>query len=283
MRAGLAVALFAAAVVVVTPAAPAYAAVCAADAPGVTMVVDFAALGGGAQTSCAGGDPATGVAALEGAGFTVTGTARWGKAFVCRISGKPTAAAEPCVDTPPASAYWSYWHAQPGGSWSYSQLGALAYNPAPGTVEGWAFGSGAPPGIAPPRLVAPPAPPPPPAPPAPVPTPAQTTGRPGSGSTTGGNGPVATVAASPRPGGGTAPTSPAITAAPGATEPVGAPRTTDPPPVADDTTTGSGGQLSTVVGIAIVAALGAAAAVVAWRRRRSSVTEPATEEAPDID
>ncbi|WP_247660672.1 hypothetical protein, partial [Micromonospora sp. D75] len=81
-------------------------------------------------------------------GFTVTGTARWGLAFVCRINGKPTAATEPCVNTPPATAYWSYWHASSGGSWSYSTSGATGYNPAPGSVEGWSFGAGAPPSIA---------------------------------------------------------------------------------------------------------------------------------------
>lgn len=83
----------------------------------------------------------------RGAGFTVTGTQRWSLAFICRINGKPTAATEPCVNTPPASAYWSYWHAVPGGAWNYSSLGATGYDPAIGTVEGWAFGSGAPPSV----------------------------------------------------------------------------------------------------------------------------------------
>ncbi|WP_348650215.1 hypothetical protein [Verrucosispora sp. WMMD573] len=115
---------------------------------GVTVVVDYGSLGGGVQVACALGDPATGLAALQGAGFTVTGTQRWGLAFVCRINGKPTAATEPCINTPPASAYWSYWHASgSGAAWTYSTLGATSYNPAPGTVEGWSFGSGAAPSI----------------------------------------------------------------------------------------------------------------------------------------
>jgi hypothetical protein len=114
---------------------------------GVTVVVDFAALGGGVLVGCRLGDPPTGLNALTGAGFTVTGTARWGLAFVCRINGQPTAATEACVNTPPASAYWSYWHAVPGGAWTYSATGASGYDPAPGTVEGWAFGSGAAPSI----------------------------------------------------------------------------------------------------------------------------------------
>jgi hypothetical protein len=129
--------------------APAQAAACS-GITGVTVVVDFAALGGGATVACALGDPATGIAALQGAGFTVTGTQRWGLAFVCRINGKPAPAADPCVNTPPVTAYWSYWHAPAGGGWTYSTAGATSYNPAPGAVEGWAFGAGSAPSIPPP-------------------------------------------------------------------------------------------------------------------------------------
>lgn len=136
-------------IVVADPAArPAHAAACTAGT-GVTVKVDFAALGGGVVTNCFVGDPATGLAALQGAGFTVTGTARWGLAFVCRINGKPTAAMDPCVNTPRSSAFWSYWHGTPGGSWTLSSLGASSYNPAVGTVDGWAFGAGAPPSVGP--------------------------------------------------------------------------------------------------------------------------------------
>jgi hypothetical protein len=126
---------------VLVDARPAHASACSGSS-GVTVIVDFTALGGSVSTQCALGDPATGLAALTGAGFTPTGTRRWGLAFVCRINGLPTAAADPCVNTPPATAYWSYWHGTPGGSWSFSSGGASSYNPAPGTVEGWAFGAG---------------------------------------------------------------------------------------------------------------------------------------------
>lgn len=125
---------------------PARAAACGAGT-GVTVVVDYGALGGGVQTGCRLGDPPTGLDALQGAGFAVTGTQRWGLAFVCRINGQPIAATELCVNTPPASAYWAYWHAAPGGTWTYSTLGAASYNPAQGTVEGWRFGSGEAPSI----------------------------------------------------------------------------------------------------------------------------------------
>lgn len=128
---------------------PAQAAACSGTT-GVTVVVDFTGFGGGVAVECAVGDPATGLAALQDAGFTVTGTQRWGLAFVCRIDGLPTPATEPCINTPPATAFWSYWHADAGGSWTFSNQGATSYDPAPGTVEGWAFGAGDEPSIPPP-------------------------------------------------------------------------------------------------------------------------------------
>ncbi len=135
----------------------------------VTVLVDFASLGGGVQTGCTGGDPASGVEALQAAGFPPTRAAadRSGY-FVCRISGQP--ADDPCQRASPAGASWSYWHAEPGGTWAYSGQGAGAYDPPAGTVEGWSFGAGDPPSARPPRLAAPPAPPAqePPAAPAPA-------------------------------------------------------------------------------------------------------------------
>ncbi|GAA3214985.1 hypothetical protein ACFO1B_14220 [Dactylosporangium siamense] len=142
-------AIAATAVLVFAGPAPAHAAACTPAASGVTVVVDLTPFGGSVLKNCYAGDPPTGLAALTGAGYTVTGTQRWGLAFICRINGKPTAATEPCVNTPPATAYWSYWHGTPGGTWTYSSLGASSYNPAIGTVEGWAFGSGSPPTVAP--------------------------------------------------------------------------------------------------------------------------------------
>ncbi len=118
---------------------PASAVPCA----GVRVVVDFGSLGGGVQTGCATGDPATGLTALTGAGFTYAFVPRQ-PGFVCRINALPN----PCNGAP-TSAYWSYWHATPGGTWSYGTSGAGSHDPAPGTVDGWAFGAGTAPGATP--------------------------------------------------------------------------------------------------------------------------------------
>ena len=67
---------------------------------------------------------------------------------MCRINGYP--ASDPCVRMPPAGAYWAFFHAKRGGSWAYSSSGVASYNPAPGSVVGFRFGSGQQPGIAPP-------------------------------------------------------------------------------------------------------------------------------------
>jgi hypothetical protein len=122
---------------------------CTATA-GVTVIVDFTPLGGQVMRGCAPGTPATGLAALQQAGFTVTGTQRYGDAFVCRIDGLPTANQQACVNTPPANAYWAYFHALPGqAQWTYSTGGAASYQPSPGSIDGWAFGSGAAPSVSP--------------------------------------------------------------------------------------------------------------------------------------
>ncbi|MET9626802.1 hypothetical protein ABZX92_04995 [Lentzea sp. NPDC006480] len=138
---------------------------------GVTVVVDFRGLGGGVRQGCAPGSPASGVAALSAAGFGYTFASRQ-PGFVCRINEKPGADADRCVNTSPASAYWSYWHASAGGSWEYSNSGAASYAPARGTVDGWAFGAGEQPGMAPPAAPAPQQPAPQPQVPAPVHPPA---------------------------------------------------------------------------------------------------------------
>ncbi|WP_306749657.1 hypothetical protein [Saccharothrix yanglingensis] len=264
-----------AAVVGLAPvAAPPHAV--AADCAGVAVVVDFRSLGGGVRTGCAAGDPASGTGALTAAGFGFTFAARQ-PGFVCRIDGLPGQAADPCVGTSPTSAHWSYWHARPGGSWTYSSTSASAYDPAAGTVEGWSFGAGEPPGVAPPAPAPkpqPPAPQPPapqpPAPQPPAPNPGQpaprsTADRPGQpvqpGQPTGGPGPTTTPSAgappspSDAPTGGTSPTSTGSPTAPGAT----------PVAVAPTAGASSGGTAGPVVAVVVIALL---AGLGVWTARR---------------
>jgi hypothetical protein len=116
---------------------------------GVWVVVDAQGTGGGVTTRCAPGDPPTGLAALQGAGHHYT-FVRPNMPMVCTIDGRP----DPCNGAP-GDAHWSYWHAQPGGSWTYASQGAGSRNPPPGSVEGWAFGAGEPPRTPPPAASAP--------------------------------------------------------------------------------------------------------------------------------
>ncbi|WP_405452072.1 hypothetical protein [Streptomyces erythrochromogenes] len=115
---------------------------------GVVLAVDFSRWGGPVYRSC-GTTPTTGYELLNQGGWATTGTGHDGPAFICRIGysgyqgGKqfPTPQQDDCVLTPPASAYWSYWHADPGqNTWQYSQLGAMLYKPKPGSVDLWIFG-----------------------------------------------------------------------------------------------------------------------------------------------
>lgn len=108
---------------------------------GVIVAVDFAAWGGDIERGCD-AHPTTGYAALHAAGFTTAGDAQDGPAFICRIDDEPSPAEQSCITTPPADAYWSYWHADAGqNTWTYSQLGAMSYHPPPGSVDAWTFGT----------------------------------------------------------------------------------------------------------------------------------------------
>ncbi len=138
------------------------------DAKGVTVVVDFSALGGDIVIRCASGPTGpgfTGLDALQQAGFEPTGTQRDGLAFVCRILGSPRpdqplavegneGYKEACVQAPPTSAFWSYWYASNGGRWQFSSSGAKNRAVIPGGFEGWSFslnntaGSAPAPGVA---------------------------------------------------------------------------------------------------------------------------------------
>nr|BFF22984.1 hypothetical protein GCM10025732_09490 [Glycomyces mayteni] len=141
--AGFGAVLFGAVAAVGVPAAGAGAQeVCG----GVVVVVDFGELDG-LETGCA-ADPADGLDALAQAGFAVTEVAAI-RGMVCSIDALP---ATDCGASPPADAYWSYWHANAGDEeWTYSMVGGADATPDAGDFEGWAFGDGsAPPAVAPP-------------------------------------------------------------------------------------------------------------------------------------
>lgn len=130
---------------VVTPivtASPAEAARCSGTI-GVSVIVDQKAFGKAVAIRCASGNPTSGLDALTKANVTYSFVPRL-PGLVCRINSRPN----PC-NRAPTKAYWSYWHGTRGGTWTYSSVGAGSYDPAPGTVEGWAFGAGQPPSVKP--------------------------------------------------------------------------------------------------------------------------------------
>lgn len=115
---------------------------------GALVAVDFAKWAGPVVRGC-GTDLSSGRTALTSAGVTIAGTQRF-PGFVCRLGSslfdsgrqRPTAAEDPCVNTPPASAYWSLWTAAKGATgWTYSSRGVDADRPGAGSVEAWVFGS----------------------------------------------------------------------------------------------------------------------------------------------
>ena len=84
---------------------------------GVTVVVEYGALGGGSDVGCAAeGGGQTADRLLKDTGHALTYVQRF-PGFVCRIDGLP--ADDPCVNTPPADAYWGLW-------WSDGKTGSGA-------------------------------------------------------------------------------------------------------------------------------------------------------------
>ncbi|MCK2245085.1 MULTISPECIES: LPXTG cell wall anchor domain-containing protein [unclassified Crossiella] len=248
------------------------------DDTGVTVIIDFQQLGGSTIIRCAPGKQASGHAALRAAGINITGTARWGEAFVCRIEGKPGSDTEPCMDTPPASAYWSYWHAPNGGGWTYSQLGVLNRTPPPGSFEGWSFSkdrtaeSNPAPRIAPKR-------------PNPQQPPRTNQPPPGNPPPPGGNPPPGgqpPPGANPPPSSETPPPSGEPTSATTPPSTSDTPTSSSAPPSTSEGLAWTGGveaekpkpeqgfPLSTALGIGAVAVLVLGAGLLAWRRRRNA-------------
>ena len=104
-------------------ATPADASTCA-SASGVTVVVDFGALGSGLGTACDAGSGEPASTRFAQAGYPLTYVQRQ-PGFVCRVNGAP--ASDPCVSTPPADAYWGlFWSDGRSGTWTYASLGVTA-------------------------------------------------------------------------------------------------------------------------------------------------------------
>ena len=208
---------------------------------------------------------AIGLRRPHAAGFTFAGTTQF-PGLLCRINGEP--ASDPCHGAPPPDAYWGYWHAPRGGSWTYSSSGAGSRVPPAGSVEGWSFGDRDEPGMAPP-----------------APATTSTTTRPPTTPTTQGSlgGPAtATPTTADAQGGGAGATS--TTAPDGSTSTTSEPGSSVPraeddgvdgenalrgesasatEPVGDD----GGSPVGVVVAALVALALGGAAAITAKRRR----------------
>lgn len=125
--------------------------------PGVSLVVDrgdlprrgTAVVAGEeapavADVSYVSCEPTTGPAldVLRAAGVGLEGTTAAGLAFVCRVDGRPgpdelvplpggASRTEPCVRTPPSTAYWSLWTGR-DDSWTYATRGVGDIDLGPG-------------------------------------------------------------------------------------------------------------------------------------------------------
>jgi hypothetical protein len=252
---------------------------------GVIVAVDFSHWGGAVQRGCD-ASPTTGYDALHVAGFTTTGTGRDGPAYICRINGYPTPAEDACRYTPPTSAYWSYWHANPGqNSWSFSSQGAASYHPLPGSVDAWAFGAGGSPTFAPAQVRAT-------QPPAGTPHPSRSVPASSAGAPPAAGGPVVGGAHSSKPA-SAVPRSvagrssaavaarPSSTSSASSTGPVGSgavivrlpssgssPRIVDVAPAAQPAPAAGQSPWPVLLTVAVVALLGGGAGWTAWQRRR---------------
>ena len=260
----------------VVAAGPASAAACSGTS-GVTVDVDT---GSSTSTRCASGDPSSALKALTGAGLSVTYPQQFYGTVVCRIDGYPES--DPCVRMPPGDAYWAFFHAKRGGSWVYSSSGVTSYDPAPGTVVGFRFGSGQQPRIAPPA--------PPktsePAPPKATSEPDRTTAAPKATTrtTTPRTTAPRTTASTTAGGGPASPTTGASHTASSSTSPTGSPRASASSTPSTSATTsasaatlaaaatsteadGSNGPGTLLAGGALLALVAGGAGWAAWKRR----------------
>ena len=120
-------------------AAPAQAegSFCTGD-KGVNLVVDYGALGGGVEQSCAqDGAGQTAAKLFQDAGHQLTPVGEFPGA-ICKVDGKPADIA--CAKMPPADAYWGL-YVKKGKGWDYAPKGADALKTADGDYVGFAWQS----------------------------------------------------------------------------------------------------------------------------------------------
>lgn len=119
---------------------PAQAASTVCSSSEVDVVVDPGTLGGAVRSHCVeGGGPAADL--FEDAGFALEPTLR-SRAFVCRVLGQP--ASDPCVNIPPADAYWAlFWAEEAADPWVFASQGAYTLVVPDGARVGLSWQDGA--------------------------------------------------------------------------------------------------------------------------------------------
>jgi hypothetical protein len=102
---------------------------------GVTVVVDFGALGGGIQQRCAtGGGSRTAYDAFRAAGVSLTEVQRFPGA-ICQVEDRPQTQ---CQTMPPADAYWGLFSSQ-GSGWTFSSRGVTSLRVSSGDTVAFAW------------------------------------------------------------------------------------------------------------------------------------------------
>lgn len=153
LRAFAATVLVAGGTVLVAPAT-AGAATCA-DGNGVSVVVDYRELGGSTVTACAANGAGKSAAAIFAEVSVKLSYAARQPGFVCRVNDVP--AADPCVNTSPADAFWGLWWSDGTRPWTYSSSGVGSLTVPAGGSVGWAWqqdraaGQTVPPAVAAPK------------------------------------------------------------------------------------------------------------------------------------
>lgn len=267
--------------------APAVAAGYCTTGSGVSVVVDFGALGGGIQKGCDDSGNRNAARAFTNTGHPLTYAQRQ-PGFVCRVNGVPET--DPCVNTSPSDAYWGLYWSDGTSGWKYSSLGVGSLDVPAGATVAFSWQDG---GTADPPGTSPSAPPAPAASqsasPTPIRTPtAKTSVRPTTKpaataavkSTTGPTGPAAattapttssaSASASATPSATGTPSPGAVSATPATTPStdgpaaVSEPRSQDLTPAAAD----GGGGLPWWVPVLVLLALAAGGGAAWWSRRR---------------